>query len=128
MQSGDIELEAIALDALECSPTRVFARLTSMSQTSSFFRYRLASLSEQRPQAQLSGPRLPFIDAYEIAARYRWLRLRGASPRLLESVRDELARLYVSGDADVKDQVVNGALEHILEEPLCRADFEGWKR
>jgi hypothetical protein len=53
--------------------------------------------------------------------------LQGTSPRLLEIVRDELARLYVSGDADVKDQVVNGALEHILEEPVCREDFRGWK-
>jgi hypothetical protein len=35
--------------------------------------------------------------------------------------------LYVSGDAEVKDRVVNGALEHILEEPACREEFRGWK-
>lgn len=53
--------------------------------------------------------------------------ISGSSPRLLESARDELARLYVSGDAEQKERVVNGVLEHILEESVCRKDFEGWK-
>jgi hypothetical protein len=128
MQSGDLELEALAFAALTCSPTRVVGSIDIDVANNFFFRYLLASLSQQRPPAQILGDsRLPYIDAYEIAARYTWLRLQGTSPHLLESVRDELARLYLSGDADLKDQVVNGALEHILEEPLCREDFKRWR-
>jgi hypothetical protein len=127
MQSGDVELEGAAFEALTCSPTRVVGNIDADVADEFFFRYLLASLSQQRPPPQIFERPLPYIAAYEVAARYKELRLRGTSPRLLESVRDELARLYLSGDADVKDRVVNGALEHILEEPACREDFRGWK-
>lgn len=127
MQSGDVDLEGAAFEALACSPTRVVGDIDADVANEFFFRYLLASLSQQRPPAQVFEGPLPYIAAYEVAARYKELRLHGGFPRLLESVRDELARLYVSGDADVKDRVVNGALEHILEEPVCREDFKGWK-
>lgn len=128
MQSGDAELEAVAFEALTTSPTRVVGNIDGDVANAFFFRYLLASISRQGPPVPILGAApLPYVDAYEIAARYKELRLQGAFLHLLRDVRDELARLYVSGDADVKDRVVHGALEHILEEPLCRLDFEGWK-
>lgn len=127
-QSADVDLEAIAFEALTSSPARVVGNIDADFAEEFFFRHLLASLSQQTRPAQILGAPLPYIAAHEIAARYKELRLQNTFPRLLESVRDELARLYLSGDADVKDRVLNGALEHILEEPVCREDFEGWKR
>jgi hypothetical protein len=126
MQSGNVELEGAAFQALMGSERLVDGTVDPDVANEFMFRYLLSALSHEGSPAQIFDNE-PYIAGQSIAAIYKEYRLKGAWPRLLDSTRDELARLYVSGDAKQKARVVNGVLEHILEEPVCRGDFGGWK-
>ena len=45
----------------------------------------------------------------------------------LERFRNMLKRVYETGDGDVQDCVINGALEHLFESPDIIAEFKEWK-
>jgi len=70
----------------------------------------------------------PYIAAHEIARVYKhWHEHASPPDDNLKYIRNELSRLYASGDEKQRRRVVDGALEHIFEEASCRPDFEDWK-
>jgi hypothetical protein len=45
----------------------------------------------------------------------------------LANLKEWLARLYKSGDAELRDGILNGILEHLFEEASLKIHFEDWK-
>jgi hypothetical protein len=50
------------------------------------------------------------------------------SGRTLEALVDMLARVAREGDAETRDVVLLGALEHAFDDPATRAPFDSWVR
>jgi hypothetical protein len=69
----------------------------------------------------------PYVAAHELARLYKHLRqgLTDPSP-MLKRVGDSLSEMYIQGENPAKRLVVDGALEHIFEDPRSRADFGHW--
>jgi hypothetical protein len=122
MQSGDIELEGAAFNALMESASGVVGDVDADVANEFIFSYLLGALSARGTPTPIFGME-PHIAGQCIADIYKHHRLQGSSLRQLANTRDALAVLYVSGKASVVESV----LEHILEEPECRRDFDGWK-
>lgn len=62
----------------------------------------------------------------------RWYRMMRRDEAVPESVltrgRKMLRRVYEEGDKETRKAVIQGALEHLLETPEIRADFDEWRR
>jgi len=125
MQSGDLELQGAAFETLTGHP--LVGTVDADVANDFLFQYLVAALIAETEPPSVFGLS-PYLAGHEIAGLYRRFRQKGYAPRWLARMRDELARLYISGDSRRKDVVVNGVVEHIFEEPACRGDFEGWKR
>lgn len=60
-----------------------------------------------------------------------WFRVVPADTDVLDQdflcrLKDWMRRIYLEGDQAIKDAIVCGALEHILEEPRWRGFFKDW--
>lgn len=70
-----------------------------------------------------------YIAGYEFVRWYRMMRRDEAVPEtVLMKGRQMLRRVYEEGDEETRKAVIQGALEHLLESPDIRADFDDWRR
>src|ERR1051326_5869251 len=125
--SGDVELMGAAFQAL-ASTQGVIEGDVDRIKAEHFMATYLISVMRGDTASASVFEMPPYIAAHSLAHTYRHWRVRAHPPDpTLKYIRDELAGLYLAGDGDRQRLVVDGALEHIFEEPLCRSDFERWR-
>ena len=87
-----------------------------------------------RRSSQLT-PANPVLLTESEGKNWSWVSLAGATgtgfdqvlPPSLDEIKSRLARLYKSGDIDVRECIVNGILEHLFERNDVAAYFIDWK-
>lgn len=47
--------------------------------------------------------------------------------RMIDTVKSMLKEVYMEGNEDIRECVINGFLEHIFEDVQIQADFSDWK-
>jgi hypothetical protein len=125
-RSGDVELMGAAFDALESSEL-IDGDIDGVEADRFLITY-LVLVMEDRGVASEVFEMPPYIAGHELAHLYKHWRGRESPPDDgLKHIRGELSRLYLSGDEKQRRRVVDGVLEHIFEDPSCRADFELWR-
>jgi hypothetical protein len=126
IESDDIELMGAAFEALMSREPVVDGDVDHACAERFLVRYLVAALEGRADSAEVFAIQ-PYIAGHELARIYKHWRSRTRAPDVLKHARDELSRLYVTGDDAQKRRVVDGALEHIFESVPCRADFDEWK-
>ena len=72
---------------------------------------------------------------YEAAREItRWFRTMWRDPgtrqdgrRTIETIKEWLARIYRDGDAEIRESIINGTLEHLFESQAIASFFDEWK-
>ncbi len=126
IESGDIDLEGAAFEALMSKEPVVDGDVDHVRAERFLVGYLVAAIEGRADSAEIVAMQ-PYIAGHELARIYKHWRSRKRPPDVLRDARDELARLYLTGDDALKNRVVCGALEHIFESVPCRADFDKWK-
>jgi hypothetical protein len=125
-QSGNLELMGAAFHALTSSAL-VKGEIDGVEADRFLVTYLLSVLEGCGVDPEIFQMP-PTVAAHELAHLYKhWRESASPSDEKLRYIRDELSRLYVSGNEKQRRRVVDGALEHILEDPSCQPDFEDWK-
>lgn len=82
---------------------------------------------EQNPDGQWTDSR--YLAGHQLVAWINKFWSDSSVPRSrLAEIRERLAKLYRRGDADVRDGVINGVLEHLFENRQVAAFFQEWER
>jgi len=126
-RSDNVELMGAAAQALMSNPAVIDGDIDDSEADRFMVRYLVLVIEGRAVRADVFQMQ-PYVAAHELARWYKhWHGLRPPSDDTLKYAREELSRLYLSGDQAQQRRVVDGVLEHIFEEPSCREDFEEWK-
>ena len=129
MRSEDMDLMGAAYQVLTSATSLVGGYLEPSDVDEFLLRYLIMGMEGAgQVDTGMVFEMVPYLAANTLAEWYVRLRSEGRPKdnETLRRVRDELARVCTEGSQDQCQRVINGALEHILETPLCRADFNDW--
>ena len=125
--SDDIELRGAAFQALTAETAIIEGAVDRDEANSIIIEYLFDFLSGNAGEPTFFKMQ-PYVAGHSLARMYQ--ALRGQEPRpeaTLTYIRERLVQQYLQGNERQKRLVVDGALEHIFEEVVCREDFATWK-
>jgi hypothetical protein len=126
-RSGNVELMGAAFQALTSIADNIDGDIDGVEAERFIVTYLILVIEGRGGTADVFQMQ-PYLAAHEIARLYKNWRGQALPPEdTLKYVRNELFRLYVSGDEKQRRRIVDGAIEHIFEETSCRTDFGDWK-
>jgi hypothetical protein len=127
MQSDDLQILGLVVQALVDygDLERIEPRLDTQVVYDFLMRYYEHCIREDPPIEWADGR---YTIGMSIVPWYHGAPETDDQPRqeFLARVKQLLARLYLEGDEDIRDAVVCGTLEHILEQPRWREFFKDW--
>jgi hypothetical protein len=127
IDSEDIELQGAAFQVLASKRRAVDGQIDQVRVETFFVQYLIRCMKVDVASGKVFEM-LPYLAARSLSNLY--CRLCEDDPigaqATLARIREELEHLYLEGDAKQKERVVNGALEHIFEDAVCRKDFQNW--
>jgi len=127
MQSDDLQILGLVVQAFVDygDLERIEPRLDMQVVYDFLLKYYERCIRED-PQCEWADRR--YVVGDHIVPWYHGAPETGDEPRqeFLTRVKQLLARLYLDGDEDVRDAIVCGTIEHILEQPRWREFFKDW--
>ncbi|MDH3976769.1 MAG: hypothetical protein OEV42_21105 [Deltaproteobacteria bacterium] len=94
--------------------------------TLEFYQNYFCRCIRENPHGEYSESR--YIAANSFSRFYKALRHdKKIEKELLKEFRDILKKLYLEGDDDIRECIINGALEHLFEDDEIVNEFETWK-
>ena len=126
MTQPDLETRALVYSLTDNAWSRITPELTMEQQCSFMQKYLLDAVGANRRDEECihSG----FEAAWELAAWLKHLYCLPKTEKIIARVVADLEQLYRTSDAETRNRIETGAVEHIFEEKGLRKYFEHWRR
>jgi hypothetical protein len=127
--SDDLDLWSALYEVLEDAYWRVEPE-AGMHMTCSFMiGYLIRCIRENPPSDLSSNVHTGHEAAYELAACLKhWSSKLPETAELMQLAERSIANVFAAGDDRVRNNLINGTLEHALESKRVRPYFEHWAR
>lgn len=123
------ELEVIAAISCYISKKDITDRITpqlNFNETFAFLLHLYARLLKENVPGEWAESR--YSAGREVVGLIKSLwRNDEINTEQFDKFKKWLADLFITGDSDLKECIVNSILEHLFEEPTLLAQFEDWK-
>lgn len=80
---------------------------------------------EHNPQGEWAASR--YIAGHQLVSWLNDFWGKGVSPDLISKIKTQLADLYIKGNAEVRDALINSVLEHLFEKKHWVSFFKDWQ-
>lgn len=125
MQEKDVEVRGAVYELTSKAWNRILPEITMKEQCSFMLHYLIDCIRDnyQDTEWSLSG----LEAAWQFASWLKHLNKTPEAEAIIATAARELTAMYRTGDAELKDRIGTGALEHIFEVENLRKFFQEWQ-
>jgi hypothetical protein len=125
MRESDIEVRGAVYELTSKAWNRIQPELSMDEQCRFMLQYLMDCLRDNNPETEWSHT--GFEAAWELASWFKHLAKITGTEAVLTTAVAELTALYRTGDAEIKNRIGTGVLEHIFEVKSLRGYFKEWE-
>jgi hypothetical protein len=122
--TDDLSLWSAVYNILRQPSNPVEPRVETNAMYAYILQYLLRCIRENPPSGKIHSG---YEAAWELAAYIKlWGKHLPHSDGILKLAEHEISQTYIAGNADIRDRLINGTLEHALESNQVRPYFAHW--